>query len=110
VVVVPRYQKQPPPQTPLSARRRRTRLIAASIALALGATLVLFSLWMEDWERILEGGRLLFIAPDFLGGWKIQAEMSVYLRQVGGGGLGVGVAIFAGDWLKRAQAPRQPPS
>ncbi len=91
-------------------RNRKVRLIAATVALVLGAIVVALSVWMENWDRILEGGRLLFIAPDFLGGWKVQAEMAVYLRQVGGGGLGVGVAILVGDWLKRAQAPRQPPA
>jgi len=83
--------------------------VAATAALVLGAVVIAVSVWMENWDRILEGGRLMFIAPDFLGGWKVKAEMAVYLRQVGGGGLGVGVAILLGDWLKRAQAPRQPP-
>ncbi len=89
---------------------RKARLVAAAAALAIGTVVIALSLWMENWGRILEGGRLMFIAPDFLGGWKVRAEMSVYLRQVGGGGLGVGVAIFVSDWLKQAQAPRQPPS
>jgi hypothetical protein len=110
MVFVPRYRKDlPPPPAPLSVRRRKTRIIAASIALGLGAAVVLFSVWMENWDRILEGGHLFFIAPEFLGGWMVRAETAVYLRQVGGGGLGVGVAILVGDWLKRAQAPRQPP-
>lgn len=84
--------------------------MAAAIALGLGAVVIALSLWMENWDRILEGGHLMFIAPDFLGGWKVRAETAVYLRQAGGGGLGVGVAILAGDWLKRAQAPRKPPT
>jgi hypothetical protein len=94
----------------MSPRRRKTRLVAAGAALVLGTVVILLSLWMENWDRILEGGRLMFIAPDFLGGWKVRAEMAVYLRQIGGGGLGVGVAILIGDWLKRAQTPRRPPS
>jgi hypothetical protein len=94
----------------MSPRRRRTRLVAAGVALVLGTAVILLSLWMEHWQRILEGGRLMFIAPDYLGGWKVHAEYAVYLRQVGGGGLGVGVAILIGDWLKRAQTPRRPPS
>lgn len=98
------------PATAGHPRNRKARLIAATVALVLGAIVVALSLWMENWDRILEGGRLMFIAPEFLGGWKVQAEMAVYLRQVGGGGLGVGVAILVGDWLKRAQAPRQPPA
>jgi len=93
----------------MSSRRRKTRLVAGGVALVLGAAVIALSLWMENWDRILEGGRLMFIAPDFLGGWKVRAEYAVYLRQVGGGGLGVGVAILIGDWLKRAQTPRPPP-
>ncbi len=80
------------------------------MALVLGTAVILLSLWMESWARILENGQLMFIAPDFLGGWAVQAEISVYLRQVGGGGLGVGVAILLSDWLKRSQTPRRPPS
>ncbi len=98
------------PATAGRPRNRKARLIAATLALVLGAVVIALSLWMENWDRILEGGRLLFIAPEFLGGWKVRAETAVYLRQVGGGGLGVGVAILVGDWLKQAQAPRQPPA
>ena len=108
---VPRLgSKSSRPATAGRPRNRKARLIAAAVALVLGTAVIILSLWMENWDRILEGGRLMFIAPDFLGGWKVRAEMAVYLRQVGGGGLGVGVAILIGDWLKHAQAPRQPPS
>jgi hypothetical protein len=110
VVVVPRYRGHPQPSSPLSVRRRRTRLVAGGVALVLGTAVVLVSLWMEGWDRILEAGRLMFIAPNLLGGWKIPAEYAVYLRQVGGGGLGVGVAILVGDWLKQRQTPARPPS
>lgn len=109
MAVVPRYGSGSRPPAPLSPRRRRIRLVAAAVALALGTVVIAASLWMENWDRILEAGRLMFIAPEFLGGWKVRAEMAVYLRQVGGGGLGVGVAILVSDWLKQAQAPRRPP-
>jgi len=76
---------------------------------ALGVVAVAASFWMESWDRLLDGGRLVFVAPGFLGGWRVNAEMSVHLRQVGGGGLGVGVAILIADLLRRAGRRASPP-